>query len=1686
MKMKKLLAVILCAMMLVGLLPTAGQAAESNVWDAEHGAPTISVSASELEVLQDADGNEYKGMSVTVSIDMQEGSLPITAYGLGVEYNTTVVEVDATRGDTIGKGANKRKVGVAFHPTCDEDGEVLDDLWEITSNFLANPSRLSVGDTDIFYIQDASAYGLIQMDFSFTYYFKLVDEDAGGAAVLKLTNQKDGSIDLFSVQTNDDAGDPLFAEYPGEDDPDVVTVAIPIPFTTVTVTGEVTTPAKGGTDESDVGCANDYVNVVIEWEPALEKGNDETGAPVLKFAADTEYTAKVIVYATGGAAFTGEETVEYEGKSGLEFEPMKNGDGDWVFVATKTFEKTLSKEITAMEITTPAAKLSGYEDGDAFDTAGMKVKATYDDESVKEDYTDYTVSPETLTKGDATVTITSNEKASVTATIKLDAEVGGKTDEEAFAGEFSPAELTEAYTGEDLTAAFTGSITHTGVDGKVTYVFKSGDDVMKTVVNAGTYDVYASVTGDAHYADLTEVPVATATVTPKALTGDMVSGLDDQTYTGAAIEPVVLTDGDAALVKDTDYTVAYESNTDAGTAKVTVTGKGNYSGTLEETFTILPLEVDAVWANTALTYNRSEQAPTATATDVKGGTMTLTVTGGQTDAGSYTATAASEDGNYTVSEATATTDFTIAKADYEGTLTADATAPAKGVTDKELSVSALGLPETFVDAKVVSAAPAAEAGIVTAAARASDAAVKFSTGAAEDGATGTFGIVVSSRNWNDVPVTVTVTARTLELPENFWDDNVAVAEAVDYGTKDSEAVTLPEGSVSIPDPEGNMVSGTLSLKNEDSVQNAGTATVTVVADFDGTTFEQDFTYEVSPKEVAVVWTNTELTYNGEAQAPTAAAEGVNGETLVLTINGAITDAGDGLADAYIDSVTGGNGEKNNYELTNNVGIPFTIAQKEVVVSGITAGNKTYDGTTDAVLDFSAAVIDGKVEGDDLSVTAEGAFADADAGKGKTVTITGLTLTGEDAANYKLLGEGQQQTATADIDPKVVKFDVSLEKTSVEYNGAEQAPVVTVKDGETVLAADKDYTVSVAPATCKDAGTYTVSVAGAGNYEGSTADDLTYTITPKALTEAMVSGLEDQTYTGAAIEPVTVKDGDTELAKDTDYTITYDGNTDAGTASVTVTGAGNYTGTLNLSFTIKPAEAEVTWTDVELTYTGEAQAPKASAKDLTGKELPLTVTGEQTDAGTYTAAAALDETITNYTLKADTASTEFTIKPAEFKTSVAIKADADPVVEGTTLTADTADAKGDKLSYQWKRDGEAIEGAAEETYKVTADDVGTEITLTVTSAGNYEGELTSEAVKVLGAPAFTSVEASADTESITVSWEIKDNGSPITGITVTVSHEGDEDIVVTVEPTESSVEIEDLDEGETYTVKVTAVNAIGSTDSDPLEVETAVYEEEELFTITVAETEHGKIEVSVSESYAEDRIVVKVTPDEGYELDTLKVVDAAGNPIKVTENKSSYSFNMPESNVKIKATFKSQTGTKPEMPFVDVEEGSVYEDAVYWALESGVTNGTDETHFSPYDPCSRAEAVTFLWRTAECPEPTISECPFEDVTDTEAYYYKAVLWAYENGITKGTSDTTFSPFETVTRAQMITFVYRMSGESAKAGEIPFTDVDADAYYAEAVMWAVSNGVTNGTAADTFSPNEECVRYQVVTFLYRYFK
>ena len=212
-----------------------------------------------------------------------------------------------------------------------------------------------------------------------------------------------------------------------------------------------------------------------------------------------------------------------------------------------------------------------------------------------------------------------------------------------------------------------------------------------------------------------------------------------------------------------------------------------------------------------------------------------------------------------------------------------------------------------------------------------------------------------------------------------------------------------------------------------------------------------------------------------------------------------------------------------------------------------------------------------------------------------------------------------------------------------------------------------------------------------------------------------------------------------------------------------------------------------------------------------------------------------------------------------------------------------------------------------------------------------------------------------------------------------------------------------------------------------------------------------------------------------------MTDKNGKELKLTDKgNGKYTFTMPASKVEVNATFVKEVEISP---FSDVSTSAYYYEAVKWAQEKGITGGVGNGLFGPNQPCTRAQIVTFLWRAAGSPAPK-DMSSFADVP-ADAFYAKAVAWAVENGITSGTSDGKFSPDATCTRAQSVTFLYRALG-TAPTTVNGFTDVTADAFYADAVAWAVESGVTNGTSASTFSPNNGCTRAQIVTFLYRTMK
>ena len=248
--------------------------------------------------------------------------------------------------------------------------------------------------------------------------------------------------------------------------------------------------------------------------------------------------------------------------------------------------------------------------------------------------------------------------------------------------------------------------------------------------------------------------------------------------------------------------------------------------------------------------------------------------------------------------------------------------------------------------------------------------------------------------------------------------------------------------------------------------------------------------------------------------------------------------------------------------------------------------------------------------------------------------------------------------------------------------------------------------------------------------------------------------------------------------------------------------------------------------------------------------------------------------------------------------------------------------------------------------------------------------------------------------------------------------------------------------------------------------------------TPSKPENGSVTVDPERARSGSRVTVTVTPDSGYKLGELVVTDKDGKKLELTD-KGNGQYTFTMPSGKVEVAAEFVKEVEVS-PFADVATDVYYYDAVKWAVNKGITNGVSETLFGPDQACTRAQIVTFLWRAAGSPEPK-SGSSFADVA-ADAYYAKAVAWAVENGITKGTSETTFHPDETCTRAQGVTFLYRALGKLA-AAQAGFTDVAADSYYADAVNWAAENGVTKGISETLFGPDGSCTRAQIVTFLYR---
>ena len=447
----------------------------------------------------------------------------------------------------------------------------------------------------------------------------------------------------------------------------------------------------------------------------------------------------------------------------------------------------------------------------------------------------------------------------------------------------------------------------------------------------------------------------------------------------------------------------------------------------------------------------------------------------------------------------------------------------------------------------------------------------------------------------------------------------------------------------------------------------------------------------------------------------------------------------------------------------------------------------------------------------------------------------------------------------------------------------------------------------------------------------------------------------------------------------------------------------------------------------------------------------------------------------------------TVNPSENMTLVAQWTLDKPTISGTatavygdkvTLTASTA-ATG--ASYQWYKDSKEIPNATNDSLELS----------NVADSGDYTVKITvgtdtatSEQTTVTITKATPAISISADPDAMSGSGTVKltVDGVPTEGsVTVTC----DNDITVTKNK-DGTFSATLPNQTKTYTftaryagddnhaeasntcrVSVTRHTSSSSSSNPTYSV------------TTPSKSENGGVAVSSKNARKGDTVTVTVTPDAGYQLDKLTVTDKNGNVLKLTDKgDGKYSFTMPDGKVEVKAVFAKEVETSP---FGDVSTDAYYYKAVQWAQEKGITDGISSDLFGPKQPCTRGQIVTFLWRAAGSPEPKGTAAGMTDVVPG-SYYAKAVAWAVENGITTGTAEGTFSPDATCTRAQAVTFLAR--AQNAKAtGKTAFSDVPADSYFADAVAWAQANGVTTGTSETTFSPDDDCTRAQIVTFLYR---
>ena len=706
----------------------------------------------------------------------------------------------------------------------------------------------------------------------------------------------------------------------------------------------------------------------------------------------------------------------------------------------------------------------------------------------------------------------------------------------------------------------------------------------------------------------------------------------------------------------------------------------------------------------------------------------------------------------------------------------------------------------------------------------------------------------------------------------------------------------------------------------------------------------------------------------------------------------------------------------------------------------------------------------------------------------------------------------EQTFTITVQPKAVT--VKADDKSRAYGEANPELTWSVQDGFSLVGQDTlNLTISTTAVSESVPGSYPITlteVEGANPNYTVTTQDGTLTVTQKTLSDSdvTINTIPDQTYTGQAIEPEVAVNG---YSAD-DYDVTYENNIRVGKATATVRFKGNYSGTVSKAFQITPKALTVsgvaasnkvydgtTTATITATLQGVVNGdsvqltPPAADFDTkdagTGKAVTIAASGSFTisgaDAGNYTltqpTVSGLTADITPATLTAPGNQTVTIRNNVTTKQTVSLPAVSGVEADGTLIPVSVTVSENSAacfavaptyeagvITYQLADGLDAAHVSETQTVTVTLgfggnyNTVSYQLTISITDR-QPQAELTYTGATVMTYGETLTLRSAGGSGSGAVSYTVReDTGkAEITGNQMKATQAGT--VYVTVHKASDA----DYTEASSSEVAITIRKAVPTGAPAYTKITSAGKTLADANLTTVGGT--FSIPGSVAWELPDTTTVVAnraytwiFTPD-----DTTNYESISGEIVLYNFVDTPY--------------FPAIIGDSSKFNFHDVNRFDYFYDAVKWAVDHDITSGTGRFTFSPNAACTRAQTVTFLWRAAGSPRPASTVNPFTDVHYGD-YFYQAVLWAVENGITMGTSATTFSPDATVTRAQVVTFLWRANGQPA-AWNSGFTDVSADAYYAKAVAWAVENGITTGTGFGIFSPDAACTRAQIVTFLYR---